>query len=53
MIRLRHGGYQPLPGPKPVDHDAFDAGMESDEWAWVYYQADEDDSHGEGDATSS
>lgn len=51
--RLRHGGFHPLPTPKPVDHDAFDAGMESDEWAWVYYQADEDDGRGEGEVTSS
>lgn len=43
VARLRSGGFRPLPAPKAVDRDAFEAGMESDEWAWVYYHADRDD----------
>jgi hypothetical protein len=41
--RLRNSGLEVLPDAKPVDHEAFDAGMESDEWAWVYFNAYEDD----------
>jgi hypothetical protein len=40
--RLRSGGFEELPEVKPVDHEAFQAGMESDEWAWAYYTADID-----------
>ena len=43
ITRLRSSGLELLPEPKAVDHEAFDAGMESDEWAWVYYHADEYD----------
>ena len=53
ITRLRSGGLHPLPAPKPVDRDAFEAGMESDEWAWVYYHADQDDGSGNGDGATS
>ena len=43
IARLRNNGLELLPEAKPVDHDAFDAGMESDEWAWVYFHAYEYD----------
>jgi hypothetical protein len=41
--RLRSNGLEVLPEAKPVDHEAFEAGMEADEWAWVYFHADEYD----------
>ena len=43
ITRLRNSGLELLPEPKPVDHEAFDAGMESDEWAWAYFNVDEYD----------
>jgi hypothetical protein len=40
IARLYQGGIDELPEAKPVDREAFDAGMASDQWAWVYYTAD-------------
>jgi hypothetical protein len=40
VTRLEANDYGQPPEPKPVDHDAFEAGMHSDEWAWAYYHAD-------------
>ena len=41
--RLSVNGIEELPQCKPVDHAAFEAGMESDEWAWTYFTAGEED----------
>jgi hypothetical protein len=51
IARLYEGGIDELPDAKQVDHEAFEAGMVPDEWAWVYYTAglDEADMAG-GDA---
>ena len=51
LARLYEGGIDDLPEAKPVDHEAYEAGMVPDEWAWVYYTAyteDEDDGIGDG-----
>jgi hypothetical protein len=46
ITRLRDNDLELLPEPRPVDREAFEAGMESDEWAWVHYHADEYDPDG-------
>ena len=49
VARLRHNGFEPLPSPKAVDREACEAGMDPDEWAWIYFHADEEQPTGPDD----
>ena len=52
IARLYEGGIDDLPAAKPVDREAYDAGMAPDQWAWVYYTAGIDEADLEAAATA-